>query len=93
MEVSHYLKEAEVNNEGLMLVQINLAETSPEEIINHLKVMVPEWKQQLQAPEPPARDFRFGVSNLKKYSITTLSPSWTCCTGRRMKRSGLVCHN
>ena len=66
MEVSHYLKEAEVNNEGLMLVQINLAETSPEEIINHLKVMVPEWKQQLQAPEPPARDFRFGVSNLKK---------------------------
>lgn len=66
MEVSHYLKEAGLNNEGLMLVQINLAETSSEEIINHLKVMVPEWKEQLQAPEPPARDFRFGVSNLKK---------------------------
>ncbi|MCL6354382.1 hypothetical protein EXT68_02485 [Pectobacterium parmentieri] len=66
LEVSRYLKEAEANNNGLMLVQINLAETSSEEIINHLKVMVPEWKKQLQAPEPPARDFRFGVSNLKK---------------------------
>lgn len=66
MEVSHYLKEAEVNNQGLMLVQINLGETSSEEIINHLKVMVPEWKEQLQAPDPLARDFRFGVSNLKK---------------------------
>ena len=30
MEISHYLKEAGVNNEGLMLVQINLAETSSE---------------------------------------------------------------
>jgi len=66
MEVSHYLKEAEVNNQGLMLIQINLGETSSEEIINHLKVMVPEWKEQLQAPDPLARDFRFGVSNLKK---------------------------
>lgn len=66
LEVSHYLKEAEVNNNGLMLVQINLAETSSEEIINHLKVMVPEWKKQLNAPTPPVKNFRFGVSTIRK---------------------------
>lgn len=66
VEVSRYLKNVEVNNKGLMLVQINLAETSSEEIINHLKVMLPEWKKQLEAPAPEVRSFRFGVSTIRK---------------------------
>ncbi|QNQ60070.1 DUF6387 family protein [Pantoea sp. MT58] len=65
-EVSQYLKEAGLNSKGAMLLEINFSAASSDEIIEHLKVMLPSWKKQLAPPEPPVRDFRFGVSTIRK---------------------------
>lgn len=87
--VSLFLKEAEVNKQGIMLAEFHLAKASTETIIEHLRVLIPEWKKQLQAPVPVARDYRFGVSSVRKildYNIIPLMDLlfWGACNNAKM---------
>jgi hypothetical protein len=65
-QLAQYLREARLNDKGVMFVEINLSEGSTEDIIEHLKVMVPKWKKELKVKSPEPRDYRFGVSTIKK---------------------------
>lgn len=72
--VSQYFSEMGVNSKGSIVVTMNLMEASSDELIEHLRMLIPKWKKQLKTPEPEVRDYRFGISTLKKVLNYRLIP-------------------
>ncbi|ELY3289573.1 hypothetical protein SMW60_004901, partial [Escherichia albertii] len=72
--LSEYLKETSLNNLSRITVDIHLEEASTEEIIEHLKVLIPQWKRQLKMTSPAPREYRFGKSTFRKIIEYRLIP-------------------
>lgn len=72
--LSEYLKETSLNNLSRITVDIHLEEASTEEIIEHLKVLIPQWKRQLKMKAPAEREYRFGKSTFRKIIEYRLIP-------------------
>ena len=72
--LSEYLKETSLNNLSRITVDIHLEEASTEEIIEHLKVLIPQWKRQLKMKSPAPREYRFGESTFRKIIEYRLIP-------------------
>ncbi|WP_225085171.1 DUF6387 family protein [Pectobacterium colocasium] len=64
--VSEYLQQGKLNPSGKMLIEIDLSEASSDDIVEHLKTLVPQWKKQMNASEPPEKDYRFGHKTFRK---------------------------
>ncbi|WP_254867478.1 DUF6387 family protein, partial [Salmonella enterica] len=64
--LSEYLKQTSLKNLSRITVDIHLEEASTEEIIEHLKVLIPQWKRQLKMKAPAEREYRFGKSTFRK---------------------------
>ncbi|EAT4592721.1 hypothetical protein EWO68_20175, partial [Salmonella enterica] len=63
--LSEYLKESGIKNLSSITVDIFLQEASTEDIIEHLKVLIPQWRKQLKMNDPAVREYRFGKSTLR----------------------------
>ncbi|AJB39017.1 hypothetical protein AAH340_002669 [Escherichia coli] len=72
--LSEYLKETSLNNLSRITADIHLEEASTEEIIEHLKVLIPQWKRQLKMTSPVPREYRFGKSTFRKIIEYRLIP-------------------
>lgn len=72
--LSQYMKEAGVKSLSSITVDIFLQEASTEDIIEHLKVLIPQWKKQLKMKDPTAREYRFGKSTFRKIIEYRLIP-------------------
>lgn len=72
--LSEYLKESGIKNLSSITVDIFLQEASTEDIIEHLKVLIPQWKKQLKMNDPAVREYRFGKSTLRKIIEYRLIP-------------------
>lgn len=71
--LSEYLKTS-LKNLSRITVDIHLEEASTEEIIEHLKVLLPQWKRQLKMTSPAPREYRFGKSTFRKIIEYRLIP-------------------
>lgn len=72
--LSEYLKESGIKNLSSITVDIFLQEASTEDIIEHLKVLIPQWRKQLKMNDPAVREYRFGKSTLRKIIEYRLIP-------------------
>ncbi|OAT75803.1 hypothetical protein A9B99_13400 [Mangrovibacter phragmitis] len=72
--LSEYLKETSLTNLARITIDIHLEEASTEDIIEHLKVLIPQWKKQLKMNDPAVRKYRFGKSTLRKIIDYRLIP-------------------
>lgn len=72
--MSEYLKESGIKSLASITVDIFLQEASTEDIIEHLKVLIPQWKKQLKMNDPAVRKYRFGKSTLRKIIDYRLIP-------------------
>ncbi|CFR13131.1 MULTISPECIES: DUF6387 family protein [Yersinia] len=72
--LSEYLKESGIKSLSSITVDIFLQEASTEDIIEHLKVLIPQWKKQLKMNDPAVRKYRFGKSTLRKIIDYRLIP-------------------
>ncbi|WP_249269705.1 DUF6387 family protein, partial [Salmonella enterica] len=72
--LSEYLKQTSLKNLARITVDIHLEEASTEEIIEHLKVLIPKWKRQLKMKAPAEREYRFGKSTFRKIIEYRLIP-------------------
>ncbi|EJX4926747.1 hypothetical protein OD635_003706 [Salmonella enterica] len=72
--LSEYLKESGIKNLSSTTVDIFLQEASTEDIIEHLKVLIPQWRKQLKMNDPAVREYRFGKSTLRKIIEYRLIP-------------------
>ncbi|MDY4379461.1 DUF6387 family protein [Pectobacterium brasiliense] len=72
--LSEYLKESGIKSLSSITVDIFLQEASTEDIIEHLKVLIPQWKKQLKMKDPTAREYRFGKSTFRKIIEYRLIP-------------------
>lgn len=72
--LSEYLKESGIKNLSSITVDIFLQEASNEDIIEHLKVLIPQWRKQLKMNDPAVREYRFGKSTLRKIIEYRLIP-------------------
>ncbi|MEQ9849711.1 DUF6387 family protein [Pectobacterium brasiliense] len=72
--LSEYLKESGIKSLSSITVDIFLQEASTEDIIEHLKVLIPQWKKQLKMKDPAAREYRFGKSTFRKIIEYRLIP-------------------
>jgi hypothetical protein len=65
--LSEYLKETSLKNLSRITVDIHLEEASTEEIIEHLKVLIPQWKRQLKMKAPAERSIVWQKHVQKNY--------------------------
>ncbi|MDH8140997.1 DUF6387 family protein [Klebsiella pneumoniae] len=72
--LSEYLKESGIKSLSSITVDIFLQEASTEDIIEHLKVLIPQWKKQLKMNAPAVREYRFGKSTFRKIIEYRLIP-------------------
>ncbi|HID5714752.1 TPA: DUF6387 family protein, partial [Klebsiella pneumoniae] len=72
--LSEYLKETPLKNLARITVDIHLEEASTEDIIEHLKVLIPQWKRRLKMKAPADREYRFGKSTFRKVIEYRLIP-------------------
>lgn len=55
-----------LNSYTPLYLELNLRALTDEEVIEHMKRMLPEWRRTHDLPEPQARASRFGISTIKK---------------------------
>ena len=72
-QLSQYLSQAGISKD-VMFVEIHLSEASTEDIIEHLKTMIPRWKKELKVKPHEERGYRFGVGTIKKVMKYNLIP-------------------
>lgn len=72
--LSEYLKESGIKSLSSITVDIFLQEASTEDIIEHLKVLIPQWRKQLDMKDAAVRKYRFGKSTLRKIIEYRLIP-------------------
>lgn len=54
-----------LNSYTPLYLELNLRALTDEEVIEHMKRMLPEWRRTHDLPEPQARASRFGISTIK----------------------------
>jgi hypothetical protein len=87
---SHPLSKSKEYYQESLLLSINLAQASDEDILNELKVEIGEWRKLLATPEPPAIKSRNGDKiKIIKYEIFPLIDilSWAKANNVEIKPS------